>query len=507
MSPADDPLETRKVLIIYTGGTIGMRQTPMGYAPAAGWLGRQLQSLYAFQDPDAPPRTTPVSRFGHRIQYDIKEYDPLLDSANMDVHHWVRLAKDIKRNYRRYDGFLILHGTDTMAYTASALSLMLVNLGKSVVLTGSQIPLSEVRNDAESNLLGALTIAGHLVIPEVTVYFNHQLLRGNRIQKVDASSLGAFESGNLAPLVRVGVDFEVAWHLVRPMPTRPLKLRTIKEQNVACLRLFPGITAAFLENFFQAPLRGAVLLTYGAGNIPDNRPDLLAALESATSRGIIIVNCTQCFRGSVSESYVASSVLKRLGVVSGHDMTPEAALTKLAYLLSQTDIDSTQLKHYLQKNIRGELSGPTRNMRFSFREQRFIDSVSKVVTEGAALGVDGEIAEALYPVLLCAAAGRGDVEGLERMIAAGADLDAGDYDGRTPLHLAAAEGHLDIVRYLISARADINAIDRWGRTPLRDAELQGHDDVVRFLKARGGKSELPDDTVSSMSIDLAPTDD
>ena len=146
-------------------------------------------------------------------------------------------------------------------------------------------------------------------------------------------------------------------------------------------------------------------------------------------------------------------------------------------------------------------------MRFSFREQRFIDSVSKVVTEGAALGVDGEIAEALYPVLLCAAAGRGDVEGLERMIAAGADLDAGDYDGRTPLHLAAAEGHLDIVRYLISARADINAIDRWGRTPLRDAELQGHDDVVRFLKARGGKSELPDDTVSSMSIDLAPTDD
>ena len=483
-----------------------MRQTPQGYAPVAGWLGQQLQSLYAFQDPEAPPRTTPVSRFGRRIQYDIKEYSPLLDSASMDVHHWVRLAKDIKRNYSRYDGFLILHGTDTMAYTASALSLMLVNLGKSVVLTGSQIPLSEVRNDAESNLLGALTIAGHLDIPEVTVYFNHQLLRGNRIQKVDASSLGAFESGNLPPLAQVGVDIDVAWHLVRPMPTRPLKLRTIKEQNVACLRLFPGITAAFLENFFQAPLRGAVLLTYGAGNIPDNRPDLLAALESATQRGIIIVNCTQCFRGSVSESYVAGSVLRSLGVVSGHDMTPEAALTKLAYLLSQSDLDPSQLKHFLQKNIRGELSGPTRNMRFTFREQSFIDSVSKVITEGAALGVDNEIAEVLFPVLLCAAAGRGDTEGLERMVAAGADLDAGDYDGRTPLHVAAAEGQIQTVRYLLGARADVNAIDRWGRTPLGEAQRAGHDEVSRFLEARGGKIELPDDTISSMSIDLPAED-
>ena len=130
MSPADDPLETRRVLIIYTGGTIGMRQTAQGNAPVAGWLGQQLQSLYAFQDPDAPPRTTPVSRYGRRIHYDIKEYAPLLDSANMDVHHWVRLAKDIKRSYSRYDGFLVLHGTDTMAYTASALSFMLQNLPK-----------------------------------------------------------------------------------------------------------------------------------------------------------------------------------------------------------------------------------------------------------------------------------------------------------------------------------------------------------------------------------------
>jgi lysophospholipase len=502
MSPSDDATESRRVLIIYTGGTIGMRQTPEGYAPMPGWLEQQLRSIYAFQDPDAPPRTTPISRFGRRVHYDIKEYDPLLDSANMDVHHWVRLAQDIKRNYRRYDGFLVLHGTDTMAYTASALSLMLVNLGKSVVLTGSQIPLSEVRNDAQSNLLGALTIAGHLVIPEVTVYFNHQLLRGNRIRKVDASGLGAFKSGNLPPLARVGVHIDVAWHLVHAAPSRPLKLRVIKEQNVACLRLFPGITAAFLENFFQPPLRGAVLLTYGAGNIPDNRPDLLKVLEAAIQRGIVIVNCTQCFRGSVSESYTTGSVLRRLGVVSGHDMTPEAALTKLAYLLSQPDLSPEQLKRYLEKSIRGELTEPALNQRFSFREQTFIDSVAKVITQGETLGIDDQIAGALYPVLLCAAASRGDVEGLERMVAAGADLDVGDYDGRTPLHLAAAEGHLEAARYLLSAGADVNAVDRWGTTPLGDARRHGRDHLAQHLEASGGRLDMGDEAHPVQSVDV-----
>ena len=166
-------MSVRKVLIIYTGGTIGMRQTPSGYAPMSGWMEHQLRSMYPFQDPQAPPRTTPASKAGIRICYDIIEYDPLLDSANMDVLSWVKIAKEIERHYDSYDGFLVLHGTDTMSYTAAALSFMLVNLRKTVVLTGSQIPLSEVRNDAVNNLLGALSMAGLYKIPEVCLYFDN----------------------------------------------------------------------------------------------------------------------------------------------------------------------------------------------------------------------------------------------------------------------------------------------------------------------------------------------
>ena len=251
-------MSIRKVLIIYTGGTIGMKQSPNGYTPAKGWMEHQLRSIYAFQDPQAPPRTTPPSKSGTRIYYDIIEYDPLLDSANMEVHHWVKIAQEVEQNYEQYDGFVVLHGTDTMSYTASALSFMLVNLRKTVVITGSQIPLSEVRNDAVNNLLGALTMAGLYDIPEVCLYFDNQLFRGNRTQKIDSSGLGAFQSSNLPPLAKVGIDIEVAWHLTLPTPVRPLLLRTIKEQNVASLRLFPGITTSLIEKFLQPPLRGVV---------------------------------------------------------------------------------------------------------------------------------------------------------------------------------------------------------------------------------------------------------
>ena len=172
-------------------------------------------------------------------------------------------------------GFVILHGTDTMAYTASALSYMLINLRKTVVMTGSQIPLSEIRNDAVNNLLGALTMAGRYEIPEVCLFFDNRLFRGNRCQKYDASGLGAFRSGNLPPLATVGVDIEVDWHLVRAASARPLRLRTIEEQNVVAVRLFPGIRTKMLEQILCAPVRGVVLETYGSGNVPANRREFL----------------------------------------------------------------------------------------------------------------------------------------------------------------------------------------------------------------------------------------
>jgi lysophospholipase len=317
-------------LVLYTGGTIGMHEGPRGFEPAQGYLAAQLAAMPQFHDPTQPRFTTPPSRYGRRIRFDILEYDPLLDSSNMGVADWVRIARDVERHHDAYDAFVVLHGTDTMAYTASALSFMLEGLRKTVILTGSQIPLAQLRNDAADNLLGALTIAGHFEVPEVGLYFRNKLLRGNRAQKVDAAGFDAFESGNYPPLARVGTDIVVDWDHVRPPSGRPLRVRAITNRNVAALRLFPGITADTLANFLRPPLEGLVIETYGSGNAPDRRADFLAALGAGAARGVVVVNCTQCHRGTVTTAYAAGAALAAVGVIGGADMTPEAALTKLS---------------------------------------------------------------------------------------------------------------------------------------------------------------------------------
>lgn len=350
--------ENRRVLLICTGGTIGMVRTERGYAPKAGSLGKRMAKMPQFQDPDGAPRCMPPSRFGTRVQYEIMEYVPLLDSSNLGVSDWVRVAQDITRHYDDYDAFVVVHGTDTMAYTASALSYMLENLSKTVIVTGSQLPLSEVRNDAIDNLLGALTLAGNYNLPEVCVFFHNKLMRGNRVRKVDTAHLDAFDSGNLPPLAHMGIHVEVATHLLLPTPTQPLHLRPIQERHVACLRLFPGLTAAILKNFLAPPLRGLVLETFGAGNAPDNRPELLDALREASDRGVVIVNCTQCHRGSVTTDYASGMALQEAQVVGGADMTVEAALTKLAWLLSDENLTPEQVRAQVGLNLRGEITGP-----------------------------------------------------------------------------------------------------------------------------------------------------
>jgi len=354
----------KRVLIIYTGGTIGMKSSDRGYLPASGQLTKTMAAMPHFQDPSHPPKTMPISPYGQRVVYEIIEDDPLIDSSNMDMEDWVRIAQQVNEHYAAYDGFVILHGTDTMAYTGSALSYMLVNLSKTVVITGSQIPLTAQRNDALDNLLGAITIAAHFIIPEVCLYFHHTLFRGNRTQKVDAKGLAAFESGNYPPLAEVGTTIDIQWHRVRRATAAPLRVRKITEAHVACLRLFPGLTRALLENFLRPPIRGLIIETFGAGNGPDNRPDLLAVLAEANQRGVVLVNCTQCHRGSVHAAYAAGTALSEAGLVSGMDMTPEAALTKLAYLLSQDDLTTDLVKRLMGTDLRGELTSPASGLRF-----------------------------------------------------------------------------------------------------------------------------------------------
>jgi L-asparaginase type I len=349
-------VEQANVLVLYTGGTIGMTQTPNGYAPVEGYFAKLLKTFPQLHDPAYPPFTTPPSRRPIRIRYDLRSYEPLLDSANVRLSDWARFARDIAEAHDRYDGFVILHGTDTMAYTASALSFLLEGLRKPVILTGAQIPLENLRNDALDNLLGALGIAGHYPIPEVGLFFHHRLLRGNRATKVDAGGLDAFASPNLPPLVDIGIDVDVNWELLRPRTHDMLRLHTAMSPNVTALRLYPGITRTILENVLQPPLEGLVLETYGAGNAPHRERAITGPLRAATDRGVVIVNVTQCLKGRVADSpYATGKALVEAGVVDGADMTVEAALTKLAFLLGQRR-SPEEVRAQMGIDLRGELS-------------------------------------------------------------------------------------------------------------------------------------------------------
>lgn len=328
------------VLIIYTGGTIGMKPTTTGYEPCKGFLSAVLSKSPTFNDTLEPVRkktavrhtgpvqldsfSLPMSAVGDRINYSILEYDQLLDSSSIKFIDWVKIAKTIERNYKLFDGFVVLHGTDSMAYSTSMLSFLLRNLGKTVIFTGSQIPISRLRNDAQENLLSALLLAGHYVIPEVCLFFHHELFRGSRVTKVNATGFDAFASPNCLPLATVGVHIDVHWRRIhRPTANVSFDVPNILEVDVASVYIFPGIKGGTIRALAKQPgLRGIVLHTFGSGNIPAD-DDLISALHEASLSGIVIVNITQCLVGSVLPLYAAGAVLPTVGVTSGYDMTAE----------------------------------------------------------------------------------------------------------------------------------------------------------------------------------------
>ena len=335
----------KRVYIANTGGTIGMKRTPNGYAPEPGYLAEQMAQIPALHNPHMP-------------DYHLHEYDPLLDSANMTPQDWLKIARDIADHYDDFDGFVILHGTDTMAYTASALPFMLDGLKKPVILTGSQIPLCEVRNDARENLITAMILAAEYPIPEVCLYFGDKLMRGCRTVKVNANGFDAFDSPNFSPLGKVGIDIELNWKAIRPLPshTTPLAVHPLNGNCVGAFRLFPGISAAMVRHVLQPPLKALVLEAFGVGNGPAHDEAFIAALKEANGRGVVIVDCTQCLSGSVDlNDYATGASLAAAGVISGYDLTVEAALAKLFYLLSQ-DLSTETIKSLMQTDLRGELT-------------------------------------------------------------------------------------------------------------------------------------------------------
>ncbi|XP_054826190.1 60 kDa lysophospholipase isoform X2 [Eublepharis macularius] len=484
-----------RVLVINTGGTIGMVPRSEGLAPEANKLAGALAKIPILHDATYAKETKlysrlalgddslvlPLSKENKRIIYTIIELSPLLDSANMTPADWGKIAKCLETNYEKHDGFVILHGTDTMAYTASALSFMCENLGKTIILTGSQVPIYELRNDGRSNLLGSLLIAGQFVIPEVCLYFYNKLYRGNRVTKVDAESFNAFSSPNLPPLANAEVDITINWETVwRSNTTKKFEVHTNMNCNVGLLRIFPGITTAAVKAFLQSPVEGVVLETYGSGNAPNNQ-DLLEELKKATDRNIVILNCTQCLRGSVSLVYATGKTLMDAGVIPGADMTPEAALAKLAYVLGKPQLSLAEKRKMLNENLRGEITVVPIGTRITLKDSKFIQGISKYLCISRKEELEA-VRDALTPALACAAAKTGDLDALKALQNMGGNLSSGDYDGRTPLHVASCEGNLELVTYLLESGATVYAKDRFGATPLMNAIKFRYDLKVLFGK-------------------------
>jgi L-asparaginase len=332
------------VFVLHTGGTIGMVPTAEGHSPVANALAPYLDWIVGNSGGELPPIS-------------FLELDPPIDSANATPDDWCTIARTLYERRDDHPGFVVLHGTDTMAYTSSALSFLLPGFGKPVVVTGSQIPITRIRSDGRQNFIGALQVATRSELREVTLLFGEVLLRGNRATKMDASGLDAFDSPRFPPLAEMGIDIVVRRELVRPPDERP-SLTAGRLGHVAAMRLFPGFSASILANLCRPPLQGLVIEAYGAGNGPSDDREFLAAIETATGQGIVVVVVTQCVRGSVQPgAYATGSALMNAGAVPGYDMTPEAALTKLAVLLGQ-DFDAETVERLMQQDIAGELSRP-----------------------------------------------------------------------------------------------------------------------------------------------------
>jgi L-asparaginase len=338
------------ILLIYTGGTIGMKEDP------------SIQALRPFDFSQILAEVPELRKFAYKI--DAVTFDPIIDSSDIEPDNWVTLVSHIEQRYDDYDGFVVLHGTDTMAYSASAVSFMIEGLTKPIIFTGSQLPIGMPRTDGKENLISAVEIAaakdedGHAVVPEVCICFDNILMRGNRTTKINSDNFRAFRSENLPPLAEAGINIRYNTGIIRrpdDWNARPTFHKNL-DTRVAILKIHPGITPQVARGILCAPESKAVIIeTYGAGNAP-SKGWFLDMVTEATKMGKILLNVTQCRAGSVNmDIYATGKWLKEAGVINGFDSTTESALAKLFFLMGQSDSDS-DIAQLLESSLRGEIS-------------------------------------------------------------------------------------------------------------------------------------------------------
>ncbi|CCU82496.1 hypothetical protein BGHDH14_bgh00162 [Blumeria hordei DH14] len=498
---ADQYPESR-VLIVMTGGTICMIPSPEGLVPSTGFLEDGMAIRPNFNDQSNPEPIpvmvdsttteffpslrTPKTTYSRHVRYTLYEFPKLLDSSSISSAGWSQIATTIKNNYSLFDGFVVLHGTDSLAYSSSALSFMLTHLGKPVILTGSQTSIFALQSDGVDNILGSLIIAGTFMIPEVCLFFHHTLHRGNRCTKISSSSFKAFASPNYGALAKVtAMGIEINWKLIeRPKTIAKFDIQiNLDTAHVACFRIFPGMKPEMLESVLQvANVRGLILETFGAGNAPHSEDGrFVQIIKSAVARGIVIVNVSQCQSGFVSPLYAAAEPLRQAGVVFGQDLTTEAALTKLSYLLALPGLSYETITTEMQRSLCGEMTELNCTSFSHPSSDIAVTDHSAFTSLGYAIS-EGKLQTVIHLI-----------EGNQFNL-----LYSRDYAGNTPLHLAAIGPSKEILLELLRRGANVHVRNRASNTPLFLASQVRNEEFVKLLSEAGALLHVEERGVSKV---------